>query len=823
MPQLPTGTVTFLFTDVEGSTRLLQQLGAEAYAAALAEHRRVLREAFAGHDGVEVDTQGDAFFVAFVDAHAAASAALEGQQALAAGPISVRMGLHTGHPHVGIEGYVGEDVHLGARIAAAGHGGQVLLSKQTRELVDEPAFDLGEHRLKDFSSPVWIFQLGEGRFPPLHTIANTNLPRPASSFVGRERELAEITALLGDRARLVTLTGPGGTGKTRLSIEAATELVPEFKAGVFWVPIADLRDPRLVVGAIAHSIGATDELTDHVADREMLLVLDNLEQVVEAAPELAGLVEACPNLRLLVTSRERLRVRGETEYQVPPLAEPEAIELFCARSGLAANDAIAELCHRLEELPLALELAAARASVLSPAQILDRLAKRLDVLQGGRDADPRQQTLRATVEWSHDLLTDEQKALFARLAVFRGGCGLGAAEVIVGAELDTLQALVDKSLVRHGDERFWMLETIRELGLERLEESGEAKDLRHRHAEYFLALAEEAELKLLGPGSEAWHEVLGRDHDNLRAAIDTFESTGDIDSALRLAGAIAEFWDQRAHHGEALRRYMRLLESDTTPTLARAKALDGAGMMATMSGQQQLAVHLHEEALALHRHFGDKRGTAIALCGLGYLRVEDGKYAAGREMLREGIELLGQMGDLISAAWATRTLAFSYFKPGDHGQARPLYEETLRRAREIGDPALEAHGLGALAEYAIDDGRLLDAANLARQTLQTVAGAGDPLVLVARLCGVARILISLGRPTTAARLISHGEARHEQIGAHEMWVANENQRTISAIRMAIDDATFAREWEQGRQLTPEAALALAISEVEDAVERYRAT
>jgi hypothetical protein len=380
--ELPSGIVTLLLTDIEGSTRLLNELGAEAYDEALAEHRRMLREAFGRRGGVEVDTQGDAFFYAFPSAPEALAAAGEGQEALSVGPIHVRMGLHTGSPQVGREGYVGEDVHLAARIAAAGHGGQVLVSQATRTLVDCQLADLGEHRLKDFSQPVWIFQLGRERFPPLKTISNTNLPRPASSFVGREREVAEVVELLQDGARLVTLSGPGGSGKTRLAIESAAELVPEFRNGVFWVGLAALRDPALVAETAARTLGANNGLAEHIGERELLLLLDNFEQVVEVAPELGSLLESCPNLRLLVTSRELLRIRGEVDYPVPPLAQPEAEELFCARSRLDRSDDIAELCARLDDLPLAVELAAARTKILSPAQILERLSQRLDLLKG---------------------------------------------------------------------------------------------------------------------------------------------------------------------------------------------------------------------------------------------------------------------------------------------------------------------------------------------------------------------------------------------------------------------------------------------------------
>ena len=444
---LPTGTVTFLFTDVEGSTSLLRELGAEAYADALAEHRRVVREACAAEGGVEVDTQGDAFFFAFPSAPEAVAAAQAITDALAEGQIHLRIGVHTGTPLVTDEGYVGDDVHFAARVGASAHGGQVVLSKTTRELVDGVVVtDLGEHRLKDIEGAVPIYQLGEESFPPLKTISNTNLPRPASSFVGRERERDDVVREIRDGARLLTLTGPGGSGKTRLALEAAAELVPAYKAGVFWVGLAALREPSLVTDTIAQTLGAKDGLAAHIGEREMLLLLDNLEQVIEAAPELSGLVQSCPNLALLVTSRELLRVQGEVEYAVPPLASSEAVALFCERSRLEATAEITELCSRLDDLPLAVELAAARTKALSPAQILERLSERLDLLRGGRDAEARQQTLRATIAWSYDLLSEEEQRVFRALSVFAGGCTLDAAEEVAGADLDTLQSLVEKSL-----------------------------------------------------------------------------------------------------------------------------------------------------------------------------------------------------------------------------------------------------------------------------------------------------------------------------------------------------------------------------------------
>ena len=363
----------------------------------------------------------------------------------------VRVGLHTGTPHLTGEGYVGADVHLAARIGAAGHGGQIVLSEATRHELGSgrELLDLGEHRLKDFDDPVQLFQLGVGRFPPLKTVSNTNLPRPASSFVGRARDAAAVAELIRGGARLLTLTGPGGSGKTRLAIEVAAELVPEFRAGVFWVELAALDDPELVPEEISRILGAREGLTRHIGERELLLVLDNFEQVVEAGPAIADLVSSCPNLHVVVTSRELLRLRDEIEYPVEPLPPDDASRLFADRSGLPADEAVIALCGALDNLPLAVELAAARTDVLSPAQILDRLGRRLDLFRGARDVHARQQTLRATIQWSHELLDDDEQRLFARLAVFAGGCTLDAAEAVAGAELDVLEALVQKSLVRH--------------------------------------------------------------------------------------------------------------------------------------------------------------------------------------------------------------------------------------------------------------------------------------------------------------------------------------------------------------------------------------
>ncbi len=812
MPDLPTGTVTFMFTDMEGSTKLLLELGAEAYGAALAEHRRLLRDAFARHGGVEVDTQGDAFFIAFGDAAGALEAADEAQRSLASGPIRVRMGLHTGTPHLGPEGYVGQDVHLGARIAAAGHGGQVLLSRATREAVDGDGdmSDLGEHRLKDFGAPVWIYQLGTERFPPLKSITNTNLPRPASSFVGREKEVAEIGALLRGGARLVTLTGPGGTGKTRLAIESAAVLVPDFRNGVFWVDLAPLRDPALVSGTIGQTLGAKDGLAQHIGERQMLLVLDNLEQVVEAAPGLAELVEGCPNLRLLVTSRERLRVSGEVEYAVPPLAEQEAIELFTARSQLASDDTIAELCRRLDDLPLAVELAAARTSVLSPTQILERLSTRLDLLKGGRDGDARQQTLRATIEWSYDLLPDEEKALFAHLSVFAGGYSLEAAEEVAEAGLDDLQSLVDKNLHRHTKDRFWMLQTIHEYARERLDAASDADEIRRRHADWFLALAEEAEPHL-DTNPEVWLGRLEQEHDNIRAALDRFESAGDLQAALRLAGAVAAFWEGR-HVAEGRNRLENLLSGDSGPTIARAKALVGAALLARQSGDAQAARLRAEEALASYQELGSAWGTANAGVMLGLALADGGDFSKARQLFEDSAQLFRDVGDQANTLFATRLLGWMHEELGDLERARTVHEDNLRRARALANRQIEAQTLTALAYYALENGRALDAVSMIKDALRIDRARGSDLQTAYDLVRFARALaVAGGAAANATRLLASAEALRVEIGAGmPPFLAKISDETHTSLQAQLDEAPFAQAWKQGRAMSADDAVALAL-------------
>jgi predicted ATPase len=798
--------VTFLFSDVAGSTKVLRELGAESYAVALAEHRRALRAAFSRHGGVEVDTQGDAFFYAFSSAPSALQAAKEGQAALADGPIRVRMGLHTATPLVADGGYVGLDVHRAARIAAAGHAGQVLLSKETGELGDLPVLDLGEHRLKDFDEPAWIFQLGTERFPPLNTTSNTNLRRPASSFIGRAKEREDVVTLIRTGARLVTLTGPGGSGKTRLAIEAAAKLIPDFKAGVFWVGLAALRDAALVTDTIAQTLGARDGLAAHIGERELLLLLDNLEQVIEAASELASLVQACPNLTILVTSRELLRVTGEVEYPVFPLAELEAVELFCARARRVPDEPISELCRRLDNLPLALELAAARASVLSPRQILERLAGRLDVLRGGRDSDPRQATLRATMEWSHDLLTEVERRHFAGLSVFAGGCTLDAAEAVVEADLDNLGSLVDKSLLRHIDERFSMLETIREFANERLVASGEAAELRRRHAQHFLALVEEAYPHLKG-SPKAWLDRLGLEHDNLRTALDWLESSDETQLALQMAGALYRFWYLRGHFEEGRRRLEGLLRVDGRPTAARARALNGAAVMAVDPTTARLRA---EEGLALHRELGDAWGATYSTYMLATAATEESHWARAQPLFEQSLQGFRDLGDEHYVLLATDALAWMYRQLDDVERGRGLHEEVLRRARAQSNDAVVALQLAQLATFALQDERVGEAFSMLKESLRLYRDLGLLGGVFENLSRFAEAHAVMRRAGLAARLLSRAEALREEIGGGPAWVAEMRETTLAAIHAQLDEVAFAEAWARGRALSVEEAVALAL-------------
>jgi predicted ATPase/class 3 adenylate cyclase/DNA-binding CsgD family transcriptional regulator len=774
MSQLPTGTVTLLFTDIEGSTLLLQQLG-ERYADIVATCRQLLRTAFQQWNGFEVDTQGDAFFVVFARASDAISAVVDMQRAISSyswpsgAVVALRIGLHTGEPTRTAEGYLGLDVHHAARIMSAGHGGQVLLSQTTRELVQHnlpdgaSLRDLGEHRLKDLQRPCHIYQLIiedlPADFPPLKTLDNSpnNLPIQATSLIGREKELAALLNLLQrEEVRLLTLTGPGGTGKTRLGLQMAAELIDLFPDGVYFVNLAPINDSELAVPTLAQTFDIKETAEKPLLDmlkaslhwKHLLLLLDNFEQVVGAAVYVADLLATCPKLKVMVTSRTVLHVRGEQEFPVPPLAVPdpthlpdlvklsqyEAVALFIQRAQAVKPEfqvkntnapAVAEICVRLDGLPLAIELAAARIKLLPPQALLARLGQRLAVLTGGaKDVPARQQTLRNTIEWSYQLLDAQEQQLFRRLSAFVGGCTLEAIEAICNAldnnnaavsVLDGVASLIDKSLLQQteqeGEEpRLVMLETVREYGLEALETSGEMEVTRQAHALYNLAMAEKAEPELGGPQQAVWLERLEREHENLRAALLWSLEHEKAETGLRLAGALHWFWMRRSYLSEGRKWLTSILElaEGVKPTHLRAKALAGAIGLAWLQGDYSVARALGEESVRLCRALENKRELAFSLMWLSFTTGSQGDQKTASVLAEESVTLFRQVQDRWGVAFALFCLAIATSNLHDYSLARSFYEESLALFRVSGDTwgvALSLVGLGVAAfaqgDYAV--------------------------------------------------------------------------------------------------------------------------
>ena len=815
MRDLPAGTVTFAFTDIEGSTRLLDELGAEEYGRALADHRALVRQIFSELEGHEVDTQGDAFFFAFATATAALEAAGRVQDALSNGPIRIRIGIHTGSPRRTEEGYVGRDVHRAARIAASGHGGQTLVSASTAALASGVELTaLGEHRLKDLSAAERIYQLGKREFPPLKTLFQTNLPVPTTPFLGREAELADVTSQLSrDDVRLLTLTGPGGTGKTRLALQAVALSADAYPDGVWWVPLAPLRDPELVLATAAQALGAQQSISDHIRDRRMLILLDNFEHVVDAAPEVSVLLGACPNLNVLVTSRERLRLEPEHEYEVPPLSRAEGIEFFAAKArsikpDFEANGVVPEICSRLDDLPLALELAAARVKVLSPEQILERLEQRLPLLTGGpRDLPERQQTLRATIDWSYDLLTDEDQSVFRRLAVFAGGCTLAAADAIAGASIDSLQSLLDKSLLRYTTERYWMLESLRVYAAEQLDLSGEADAVRRRHADFFSNLIQGAGLTLEPEGAQQY-ALIRSEVDNVRTALDWLADS-DPEAALGQTAALDGFWavyDPR----EGMRRLEALLERHPdAPADIRAQAYRALGSSANPAGDDALAERCYEKSLDAYREAEDERGVAAMLLRLGMSAFYRGDQERARDLGEKSLALSREVGYGAAESQALGLLGELEYTRGQVEAGAALIEQSADLAGEVGFPWWRSRMLRKLADCQLELGRPDRAEVAVREALQLMAQIGDRQMIVFTLARLARIASESGRAEEAGLVWGAIEAEEERapMGA---W-AKERARLAAPV-LALSGPEFERGLREGQLLSLDEAIDHALAE-----------
>ena len=859
MPELPTGTVTFLFADVEGSTELLTKVGKEAYGDLLADHRRLVDAAVAQADGRIVDTQGDAFFAAFPRASAAVACAASLQRELAETAIRVRIGLHTGQPALTPTGYVGLDVPRAARICAAAHGDQVLLSQTTRELVEDDLpegvalRDLGEHRLKDLSSPQRLTQLViaglPDTFPSLRTLENrpTNLPVQPTPLIGRERELETVSELLGrDDVRLLTLTGAGGAGKTRLALQAAAELVEEFPQGVYLVTLEPVADPALLLPTISQTIGAreTAKLSDFLAARRTLLVLDNLEHLLEATPALSTLLAAAPQLKLLVTSRTPLHLSGEHELQVPPLELPdpahlpdaealsqyEAVELFVERARAVKADfaitnanapAVAEICVRLDGLPLAIELAAARAKLLSPQALLARLEQRFDLLTGGpRDQPERRQTLRATIDWSYGLLGPDEQTLFTRLAVFEGGCTLEAAEAVCGdgGLLTTLSTLIDNNLLVQeeqpdGEPRFTMLETIHAYALELLGDSEAADALRRRHTNYFVALAER--IAELGQSSLNidW-PVFERELDNFRAALDRLEAAGEHELAVRLVAALADLWSTTGRHWEASRWLEWALGIDDVSPSLQARTKLGASGVAWRRHELDLARDLAQQALVLFRELDDRIRVAWTLGSLGIIASMAGNFSESDAFAEEALDIFRELRLDRGVVIQTHNRALAAIAEGDYVRARPLLEQSLAGAERLESDQNAGNALCDLGILDLYERRYEDAAPLFARALESALRTGWRINVVYSLRGLAATAAAGGDLERAARLSGASDVIEEEIGERiQGYAARIFEQTASLVRNRPDEPPIDTAYSAGRAMSQADAVAFALATV----------
>ncbi len=872
--ELPTGTVTFVFTDVEGSTRLLHELG-ERYSDTLDAHSKIISSRVGAVGGLVVNTEGDSFFCVFSNAVDAVGAAVGIQRDFvdypwpANGEFRVRMGIHTGEGTLGARDYVGVDVHRAARISAAGHGGQVLVSAETFALVNRRLSDgvtmrdLGNHQLKDLPHAEHLFQVVisglDDVFPALKSESGRphNLPTTLNTFVGRSGELLTISERLGD-SRLVTLVGPGGTGKTRLAVEVGVKALDRFLDGGWFVELASVSDS----GGVQHSLAAAlrlrerpgtalvDTISDHLAQKSVLIILDNCEHLLEACAELAGrLLVACPDVRILATSRQALGLSGEVVHKVPGLAVPnvemsneevtasEAVELFVDRARERKEDfsltvensaAVALICRRLDGIPLAIELAAARVNVLGVGQIAERLDDRFRLLTGGNAVDlPHHRTLELAMDWSYDLLDADEAALFRWLSVFAGGCSLEAVESVCSTDavpesavLDLLQSLIEKSLVvvddHQGSARYRLLETVRVYAGEKLAGSGEKEAALHKHGVYYLRLVEEAEPALQGSGNTSSQaEVLDRlelDHGNFRAAMEGLLDT-EPDVVGRLAAALWRYWEIRGYLNEGSEWLEKALEAgeDLEPEV-RAKALAGAGKLAWRRGAFEEAEPLFRQSLHLWRTLHDRAGEANALHGLARAALNLGNHEEAQSWGEQSLTIQTELKSQQGIATAINTLGEVARFNGDLQQAQDRYTESLDIYEGIGDTAAfitVKHNLGytALGQGDIEraEARFLEAMTIARD-LQ------DHLGIFSMLGGLAAVAAARGEVQRAATLLGAADAVATDGYAGDRVDQLEVQRTLAATKTSLEPALFDRAWGTGEEMEREAAISYSLGE-----------
>ena len=865
---LPTGTVTFLFTDVEGSTRLLQQHGGD-YRTAIARHHEILRDAVSASRGVVFETIGDAVYAAFARVDDAAGAAIRaqrglGSEAFATGAVRVRMGIHLGDVELTEDRrhYFGPALYRCARLMATGHGGQVLVSSAAAAILGDAApagvtfRDLGEHRLKDLLRAERIYQLEaaglETRFPPLVSLdaRPNNLPVQRTPLVGREQELAQTRALLlDDETRLLTFVGPGGIGKTRLSLGLAAEASDQFAQGVFFVPLAHVTDPALVPNAIAGVLSVRDapgtELADtiggYLRQKHLLLVLDNFEHLLDAAELVGRLLEGAPGLRVLATSQAALRVYGEREYPVPALGLPngardpaalersEAVRLFVQRARDVRPDLdtsrelgqIAEICKRLDGLPLAIELAAARMRTLAPGEILARLERRLSLLTGGaRDLPARQRTLRDALGWSHDLLDERERTVFRRLAVFNGGATLDAIEAVVAfgsleraSVVETVDSLASKSLVRADAGRVSMLAVIREFAGERLEDAGEAKDAARRHAEHFVAVARRSDEELRLGDELTTLARLDAEADNMRAAL-AWAAANDRALGHELASALAHYLGFLRGSGSEMRRWLDLMfpAPPGVPAREEAWALTWAAYFAAEARDAPTADRLGRAAIARAREAADPRSLCFALAMGVYALSPYGDDPSAADLVAEAKAAADASGDRWWLAFTSIIDGEILRGAGDDDAALREDARALEISREIGSRALLSTALVNPSHIHLRRGRATMARAMLAESERLFAQLGDAW-------GRAYCLVGLGGVAIAEGRAARGAA---SLGAADAWFAErgiriqdpdraEFERYVANARGALDEAAFAAAWSEGKALSLDDAIALALS------------
>lgn len=848
----PTGTITFLFSDIEGSTKLWDTYPS-IMQVAVARHDALLRQAVQENHGYLFKTTGDGIAAAFSTAEQGLAMALAAQQALATEvwtePVVLRsrMGLHTGAAQLRDGDYFGPTLNRCARLMSAGHGGQILLSDATQELCRDvlPAYAtllvLGEHRLKDLIRPETIYQLIHPTlvevFPALRTLNNpalpNNLPQQLTSFIGREKPLADVAELLG-KTRLLTLTGIGGTGKTRLSLQVAADALEQYPDGVWLIELASVSEPTLVPQTIASVLGLKEQsgqtisqtLIEHLKEKCLLLVLDNCEHLVSACANIAALLlRSCPSVKILASSREALGIAGEQVYRVPSLSLPdpqqgkaatveslsqfESVRLFIDRAQAVKPDfavtnanapALAQLCFRLDGIPLALELAAARARSMAVEQINERLDQRFRLLTGGdRSALPRQQTLRALIDWSYDLLSESERILLARLSIFAGGWTLSAAESACGFEpvedwevLDILVSLADKSLVitdiENADSRYRMLETVRQYAHEKLGESSqETETVRERHVDWCVALLEEAKPKLQSPEQVAWLDRLELEHDNIRTAFDTCaRGTGDENkralAGLRLAGAAKGFWQIRGYLSEGHEQTSRALETRQTLQLsitwdshlpvkkAIAEALRTSGGLAYTQGNYSAARSFYEESLAIMRELNDRIGIGLLLGDLGSTATLQGDLPRARLLLEDSLNIHRENGNRAQIAIASGNLGNIAAMGGDYSVAHSLFEEALTIHRELGNLDTASNVLGNMGNAMQEQGDYAAAQSLYEESLALARQVGNKLTMAFNLCSLGNIVAIQG---------SYGAAHSYTVESLVLFHELSNKRGIS--------------------------------------------